>query len=153
MNCCICRGNFWNVEFFWGKLYFVWYSFRSCFWVCMPYGICSVPFMVLCTICIIHVVPMMLYWLAYFELLFFSLVGLTVCGCDKVLQICRCRLIGVEEFLFFWENLDWLLPDILIFPTIEGGSLYLRWIFPLWSFFECLDFSLYIVLSVITWGN
>ena len=28
---CICRGHFWHVELFGGKLYCVWYSSRSCF--------------------------------------------------------------------------------------------------------------------------
>ena len=52
---------------------------------CMPYGICSVPLMVLCTIQILHVVPTMLYNLAYHELLFLYLVGIIVCDCNTII--------------------------------------------------------------------
>ena len=73
--------------------------FPLLFWGCMPYGIFSVPLLVLRTIRILHIVPMMLYVLAYFELLFLSLVGLTVCSCSIIIQICICRMIGGDEFL------------------------------------------------------
>ena len=69
------------------------------FWVYMPYVIYSVPLMVLCTSRLLHVVPMMLYRLTYCELLFFYLVGITVCGCNQIIKICECGLIGGEEFL------------------------------------------------------
>ena len=68
------------------------------FWGCITYGIISVPFLVLCTSRLLHVVPMMIYCLDCCELLFLSLVGLTVCGCNQILQKCGCRLIGGEEF-------------------------------------------------------
>ena len=66
------------------------------FQVIIPYGICSVPFLVLCTSCIICVVPIMLYCLAYYESLFLSLLGIMVCICNQILHICECRLIGGE---------------------------------------------------------
>ena len=43
--------------------------------------------------------PMMIYCLAYCELLLFSLVGLTVCSCSRIIQIYVCRLIGRDELL------------------------------------------------------
>ena len=88
--------------------------------------------MVLCTSLILHVVPMMLYRLAYCELLFLSLVGLTMCGCNQILQVCARRLIGGGKFLIVWAILDWLFPAVVIFPKIWGGGLYLRCIVPLW---------------------
>ena len=103
------------------------------FWVCMPYKIFSVPLLVLCTRLILHVLPIILYLLAYCDLLFLSLVGITVCGCNQILQICGCRLIIGEEFLVVWDNLYWFLPVVAICPTIEGGSIYLHFIFPIWS--------------------
>ena len=63
---------------------------------CMPYGICRVPFVILCTSLLLHVVPMMLYCLTYCELLLLSLVGLTVWGCNQIFQICVCGLIREE---------------------------------------------------------
>ena len=100
------------------------------FWECMPYVICSVPCMIRCNIGIIHVLPKMLYSLAYCGLLLLSLVGLAVCG---------------------WFRL--ILPAVVICPTTVGGSIYLLCIFLLWNGFECLDVSLCIVFPVITWGN
>ena len=67
--------------------------FTLLFWGCMPYGIYSVPLMVLCTGHIIRVVPMMIYCLAYCELLFLYLVGLMACRCNWMIQIGWCRLI------------------------------------------------------------
>ena len=97
----------------------------------MTYIICSVPCLVLCTSRIIHVVPMMIYHLAYCGLLIFSLVVLAVCGSSQILQICLCRLIGGAKFLIFLSYLDLLLPVVLICPTIVGGIIYLRCIVPL----------------------
>ena len=88
------------------------------FWGFMTYAIFSVPLMVLCTSRLIHVVPMIIYCLDYCELLFLSLVGLTVRSCNEILQICGCRLIGGEELLIVWSNLDWLFPDVVICTTI-----------------------------------
>ena len=65
-------------------------------WVCMYYGICSVPFLVRCTSFLLRVAPMMRVRLAYYELLIVYQVGLTVCGCNQILQICKYRLIGEE---------------------------------------------------------
>ena len=44
-------------------------------------------------------VNMILYCLDYCELLFLSLVGLMVCGCNQILHICVYRLIGGDEFM------------------------------------------------------
>ena len=70
--------------------------FTLLFWGCMHYGICSVSLMVLCTIRLLRVVTMLLYCLAYCELPLLSLVGIMVCGCNLMLQICGCRMIGRE---------------------------------------------------------
>ena len=86
---------------------------------CMPYWICSVAVSLLCNRSLLHVVPMMLYNLADCVLLSLFLVGQRVCGCNQILS----------------ENIDWLLLDVVIFPTIEVGSLYLRCIVQLWSDF------------------
>ena len=123
------------------------------FWGCMSYIICSVPLIVLYNSHLLHVVNMILYSLAYCEWLFLSLVGLTVCGCNNILQICGCRLIGGEEFFIFWGNVDLLLPTVVICPTIEGGNIYLRCIVLLWSVFEGLNGYLCIIFSVITRGE
>ena len=104
-------------------------------WGCMPYVICSVPLLVLCTICILHVVPTIIGCLDYCEWLLLSLVGLTVCGCKHIIQICGCRMIVGEEFLIAWTNLYWLFPAVIICTSIEGESLYLHFIVPLWSGF------------------
>ena len=109
--------------------------FMLLFWGCMPYIICRVPWLVQRTIQIFHILTMMLYSLAYCELQFLSLVGIMVCGCSWILQICACSLIGGDEFLIVWEYLDWFFPDVVICPTIWGGSLYLCCIVPLFSSF------------------
>ena len=119
----------------WGKNLPCLILFTILFWGCMPYGICSVPFMVLFTRRLLHVVTMMSYSLAYCEPLFLSLVGLMLCGCNLILKICGCRLIGEEDFMIFWENLDWLLPAVVICTTIEIWSLYLRCTILIWSVF------------------
>ena len=84
------------------------------FWGFMPYGIYIIPLLIPCNRRLIHEVPMTLYSFYYFERLFLSLVGLTVCGCNRIIQIFGCRLIGGEELLIVWENLDWLLPAVVI---------------------------------------
>ena len=96
MNCCICGRQCWHVEFGGGVNILCLVFISILVWGFMPYGIYSVPLLVLCTSHIIHVVPMMLYFLAYCELLFFSLMGITVYSCNQILQICGCRLIGEE---------------------------------------------------------
>ena len=122
-------------SFFGGKTLLYLIFFPLLFWVCMPYGICIVPLLVLFNRRLLHVVPMMIYCLAYFELILLSLVGLTVCGCNQIIQICGCWLIGGKKLLIFWANLDWLLPAVVICPTIGGSIIYLRCIVPLWSGF------------------
>ena len=108
-------------------------------WKRMPYGIFSVPFMVLFTIRLIYVEPMMLGRLAYCEWLFLSLAEILVCGCNKILQICGCSLIGGEKFLIFLKKLDWLLLAVVICPTTECVSLYISYIVLLWSDFRVLN--------------
>ena len=66
------------------------------FWGCMPYGICSVIFLVLRNSGILRLVSMMLYNLAYCVLLFLSLVGINCFGCNRMIQICGCKVIGGE---------------------------------------------------------
>ena len=85
---------------------------------CMVYGVCSVTLLVICNSLLLHVVFMVIYCVAYCELILLSLVELTVCSCNRILQICGCMLIGEEEFLIVWANFDWLLPDVVICPTI-----------------------------------
>ena len=55
------------------------------FWRCMLSGICSVPLLVLCTSRILLVVLMIIYHLAYHELILLYLVGLTVCDCNIII--------------------------------------------------------------------
>ena len=109
--------------------------FPLLFWGCIPYGICSGTFLVLCTIRLLHVVLMILYSLDYSKLLILPLVGLTVYSCNRILQICGFRLIGGEEFLIVSVNLDYLLPAVVICLTIEYGSRYLRYVVLLWISF------------------
>ena len=73
------------VQLFWG-------GYRT-------YGIFGVPWLVLYTIQIHHVVPMMIYSLAYCGLQILFLVGLAVCGCSLNIQIYVCNMIGGDEFL------------------------------------------------------
>ena len=89
------------------------------YWIYMHYCICNVLLLVLCTIYLLHVVPMIHGCLDYYKWLFLSQVGLTVCGWNKIIQIVGCRLIGGEEFFIFWENLDWLLSFVIVCLTIE----------------------------------
>ena len=67
------------------------------FFVCMPYGICSDPCVVLCISWVLHVVPTMPYLFDYLKILILSLVGLVVCGCNQSLRICVYNLIGGDE--------------------------------------------------------
>ena len=100
-------------------------------WGCMPYDTCSVPFMVLCTIRLLHVAPMMHGNLVYYELPLFSQVWLMVCGWNRIIRRCEYRLICGKGFLIAWENLDWFLPAVRVCPKIEYGSLCLRCTVPL----------------------
>ena len=109
--------------------------FLFLYWGCITHWIHSVSFLVLCTSRILHMVHMMMDCLAYWECIFLSLAGLTLYGSNKIIQICGGRMIGGEEFLIDGANLDWFFPAVVICPTIEGESLYLQWIFPLWSCF------------------
>ena len=82
-----------------GKTLLCWILSPLLSWKCMPYGVYSVPFLVLCTIRLLHVVPMMLVNLDYCELLFSSLVRIMVCGCNQNIKICGCRIIVGKWFL------------------------------------------------------
>ena len=95
------------------------------FWGCMPYIICSAPFMVQYTMRIIHVVPMMLYPLAYCGLLFFSLVGLVVCSCSQILQIYVCKMIVGYEFLIVGVDSELLSISVVTCLTIGGESFHI----------------------------
>ena len=72
------------------------------FWECMPYGICIVLFLILCNRRLLHVVSMMIYRLAYCELLFLSLVVITLYSCNQIILIYVYSLIGGYELLIVW---------------------------------------------------
>ena len=134
MNCCIYGGHFWR--FFWGDKALLCLRFVPLLFLgCINYGIYSVPWLVRYTIQILHLVPMMIYCLVYCELLFLSLVGLTLCSCSQTIIICECRLIGGEKLLIVWADLDWLLPDVVCCKIIGGGNIYLQCIALPWSGF------------------
>ena len=95
------------------------------FWGFMSYGICSAPFLVLCTKRVLHVVPMMFYIFYYFGLLLLTLVGLAVRGCSQSTQIYVCKLIGGDEFLIEGVDSDLLLPAVLNCTSIVGGFFHL----------------------------
>ena len=93
---------------------------------CIPYGICSAPWLVRCTSRFLHVVPMMFYLLAYRGLLLLSLAGLLVCGCSQIILIYVCKMIGRVELLISGVDSDLWFIAVLICPTSGGGSFYLR---------------------------
>ena len=95
---------------------------------CMPYGICSDPWLVRFTIQFLHVVPIMLYLLAYCGLLHLSLVGLSVCGYSQIILIYLCKLIAGDEFLVAGVYSELLLLAIGICSTIRGGNFRLSYI-------------------------
>ena len=74
--------------------------------------------MVRCTSRVLHVVPMMSYIFSYCVLLLYSLVGLIVCGCRQIIQIYVCKMMGGDEVLIYGVDLDLLLLDVVICPTI-----------------------------------
>ena len=89
--------------------------------------------MVLCSIWVIHVVPMMYYLLEYCGLLLLSLVGLAVCGCIQNIQRYLCKLIVGDYFLIdVLYSYLWLI-SVVICTTIGGGIFHLRCIVPLRS--------------------
>ena len=45
------------------------------------------------------------------------------------------RLIGGDDKLIVWEDLDWLLTALVICTTIVGVSIYLHCIVSLWNVF------------------
>ena len=53
-------------------------------------------------------------------------MGLTVCGCRQIIQIYVCKMMGGDEVLIYGVDLDLLLLDVVICPTIEGGSFHLH---------------------------
>ena len=91
---------------FWGETLLRLRFVPLLFWECIPYGICIASCLVLYKIRIIHVVIMVLYCFSYCELLFFPLVGLKVCGCNRIIQIYACRMIGGYEFFIVCTYLD-----------------------------------------------
>ena len=116
-------------------------------WGCMPCDTCSFPLLVLCTIYLIHVVPIMRGNLDYYEVLLLHQVGIMVCGWNQILQICEYRLICGEGLLIAWENLLWLLPDVRVCTTIEDESICLHCTVPLWNgswIFESLSLHCFI---------
>ena len=146
MNCCICGRYFWHIKFLGGGGAILCQRLvLLLFWGCIPYVIHTVPWIVWFTIWIIHVVPIMLYPLAYLRLLLLSLVWLAVCGCSQILQIYLCRLIVRDELLIDGVYLEWLLILVVISPTIGGGSIDLRCIVPVWNGFQRMDGSLCLV--------
>ena len=64
-------------------------------------------------------------FLAFCGLLILSLVGPSVCGCSRIIQIYTCNLIGREESLIDRVYLDLLLLPVVICPKIGSGILYL----------------------------
>ena len=122
------------------------------FWWCMPYGICSAPWLVRCNRHILHVVPMLFYLLYCCGLLILSLVGIAVCVCSQILQIYVCKLIVGEELFIAGMDSDLLLFVVLICPTIGGGIFHLRYIVPLWNG-SWMSGLLYMhFFPVISWG-
>ena len=115
----------------WGEFLLCLIFFRSWFGdVCLMISIVFHEWSYIPYIRIIHVAPIMICNLSYCELPFFYLVGLTVCGCNWIIQICACRLIGGDEFLIVWAYLDLFLPAVVICPITGVGSIYLHCIVP-----------------------
>ena len=115
------------------QIFFLMFSCR-----CMPYVICNFLLMVQCTRLLLHLVPLMRGCLVYYELLLVSQVGLMVCSCNQIYQICWYRLIGGKEFLIILSDLGWLLNVVIVCPTVEDVSLCLSCTVPLWSVFWIL---------------
>ena len=68
----------------------------------------------------------MLYSLGYYELLFFSLIGIAVCGCNQNMHRYVCMAIGGDVVLIFGANFGLLLLVVAFYCTVEGGSLHLH---------------------------
>ena len=122
-------------------------------WGCMPYVICNIPFLVLCTIPLLRVLLMMCGCLVYYEWILVPQVGLTVSGWNQIHQICGYRLIGGEYFLSVLPDLGWFLPVVIVFTIVEYESLCLWCKVPLWSIFLRFYWSLWIFCYMITWGH
>ena len=122
-------------------------SFPVFSWGFMPCGICTVPFLVLCTSRLLRVVPMMCGRLSCYELLLVFQVGLTVCGWNKILQIYGYRLIVGEAFLIVLSDFGWFLPVVIVYPTVAGNSLFIFSTVPLWSgFWRFVSLSLHCLI-------
>ena len=93
----------------------------------MTYAICSAPWMFQCTSLVLHVVHMMSYILAYWELLLFFMVGLAMCVYSQIIQRYVCKLIVGDEILIAGVYSELLLFDVVICPTIGGGSFHLHY--------------------------
>ena len=118
---------------FGGRTLMCWRSFPLLFDVCWTYGIYSVPWLVRYTILVTHVVPNMLYPLAYYESIISFLLGLGVCGCNQTLHRYVYMPISGGGWLIVRVNSGLLLLAIALCPTYESVSLYLNFKVSLWS--------------------
>ena len=91
----------------------------------MPYGIYSVPWMVLFTSWVPHLMSRTLYPLAYYESLIFSLVWIAVFGCNQTIHRYVCMPVRGYGVLIVRVNLGLLLISGAFCITFEGGMLYL----------------------------
>ena len=69
---------------------------------------------------------MMLYILAYCELLIFLMVVLEVFGCNKTLHIYVCKPLCVDGVLVSGVDLGLLLLAVALCTTIGGGVFHLH---------------------------
>ena len=86
----------------------------------------SASWLVLCTVRVLHVVPMILYHWTYCELLLLFLVDLPVCGCNKTIYRYVCKLIGVYRVLIYRVHLGLVLLVESLCLTIGGRSLHIQ---------------------------
>ena len=101
------------------------------FLVCMYYGICNDPWMVRYTSQVLLLVTRMPYYLSYCGSILLSLLVIEVFGCNQAPHRYVCMTIGGDVLLIVGVYLDLLLLAGSLFPTVEGGSLYIHFIVPL----------------------
>ena len=82
--------------------------------------------MVRCTSRATHVMPIMLYPLAYYKSMILSLAGIVGFGCNKTLHTYVCMLIGRDGFLIVGVNLGLLLLAGALCTTVEGGIMHIQ---------------------------
>ena len=70
--------------------------------------------------------PMIPYFLAYCESLLFSPVGIVMFSSNQTIHRYMCNLIGGDELFIVRYDSDLLLSDVVICPTIGGGSFHLH---------------------------